>query len=100
MVVQAPDRPGSRVVGSVEEQARDYHGRGYLGMAMGTLGGTGNKEPGKLPSERRGWVGLSKHEVVPSTHLCTLRLSSEKQSCPGAQSLLPSLSFPLKPSLG
>lgn len=65
--------------------------RDYSGMAMSTLGGTGNKEPGKVPSERGGWVGPSKHEVVPSTHLYTLSLSPETQSGPGAQSQLPSL---------
>lgn len=56
-VVQAPDRPSSMVVESIEEQAQDHHGRDYLGIAVSTLGGTGNKEPGKLPSERGGWAG-------------------------------------------
>lgn len=88
---QAPDRPGSLVVESIEEQAGDHHGRDYLGMAVSTLEGTGNKEPGKLPSEREVWVGPSMHEVVTSIHLYILSLNLEKQSGPGAQSRLPSL---------
>lgn len=104
-VVQVPDRPGSIVVESIEEQARYYHGRDYLGMAVSTLERTGNKEPGKVPKERGGWIGPSKHEVVPSIHLYTLSLSTEKwlRSSEPAVLLLfgvSYLSFPLKPSLG
>lgn len=38
--VQVPDRPGSKVVESVEKQAQGHHGRDYLGDGSEHLGRT------------------------------------------------------------
>lgn len=106
-VVQAPDRPGSLVVESIEEQAGDHHGRDYLGMAVSTLGGTGNKEPGKLPSKRGGWAGPK--QAWSSPLHSPLHPESESRKAEWPRSSEPAalplfgvscLSFPLKPSLG
>lgn len=55
LIVQVPDRPGSKVVESVEKQAQGHHGRDYLGDGSEHLGRNGYiKNPGKLLCEREG----------------------------------------------
>lgn len=50
-IVQAPDRPGSKAVESVEKQAQGHHGR-PLGMVVSTLEDIVTQ--GELRAEREG----------------------------------------------